>query len=138
MGEGMSAGEEKSILRALVASLDSRPPVARIEVSAMPLPVRHSVHWRSPGGTECLGTSRTLSILGLTFESSHELSVGSSLEMAVDLPDGKHLKGLATVEQIEADGDSGWLATVRFGDTQLTAGSENPLERLWGSLTTDA
>ncbi|MFV1991891.1 MAG: hypothetical protein ACC652_14255, partial [Acidimicrobiales bacterium] len=81
MAEGMSAAQESSILHALVTSLEARPPVARIEVSAMPLPVRHSVHWRSPGGVEHMGTSRTLSILGLTFESSHELSVGTSLEM---------------------------------------------------------
>jgi hypothetical protein len=137
MVEGMSVGKEKSILRALLASLDARPPVARIEVSAMPLPVRHSVHWRSPGGSECLGTSRTLSILGLTFESGRELNPGENLEMLVDLPDGKRLTGLATVEEVASSEVSGWLVTVRFGDAQLTSGHEAPLEYLLASLTAD-
>lgn len=108
------------ILAALIAAETSALRVQGIEVSTVTLPVRHTVNWRESGGQDHLATTRFLSLQAVTFESPVAAFTGMTLEIDVELPEGKHLVGTGRVQELFGDDLHGWIVTVRFGASHVS------------------
>lgn len=117
-----SEGLHKVQYRILAALIAAENVVLRsqgIEVSSVTLPVRHTTNWRETDGQGQIGTSRSLSLSGMVFESPSSVPIGANLEIDVELPEGKHLVGIGEVLEVAGSASRGWTMTVRFGAAEV-------------------